>query len=153
MADFYAIALIFNFLVRDMLLKRLNLVISQLYLSSEALGTLLQVGRKGLKVGEDEYGNTYYEEKGEGYDGRKRRWVTYSGYADASRVPPEWHGWMHHMYDLPPSEQPLKTQSWELPHRPNMTGTLHAYKPKGSLDRGGVRDKVASDYEAWTPDA
>jgi len=115
------------------------------------LGTLMQVGRKGVKVGEDEYGNTYYEEKGDGYDGRKRRWVTYSGYADASRVPPEWHGWMHYMYDETPEEAPLPTQSWELPHQPNLTGTLHAYKPKGSLDRGGVRDKVASDYEAWTP--
>jgi len=32
-------------------------------------------------------------------------------------------------------------------------GSLHAYKPKGSLDRGGQRAKVASDYEAWSPDA
>jgi len=40
-----------------------------------------------------------------------------------------------------------------LEHRPNLTGTLHAYKPKGSLDRGGQRAKVASDYEAWSPDA
>lgn len=117
------------------------------------LGTLVQIGRKGVKVGEDEYGNTYFEEKGDGYDGRKRRWVKYTGYADASRVPPEWHGWMHHMYDTPPSEEPLKMQSWELPHRPNMTGTIHAYKPKGSLDRGGKRAEVAADYDAWTPDA
>ena len=114
-------------------------------------GTLLQVGRKGTKVGEDEYGNTYYEEKGEGYDGRKRRWVTYSGYADASRVPPEWHGWMHYMYDETPTDSPLPTQSWELPHQPNLTGTVHAYRPKGSLDRGGQRRKTASDYEAWAP--
>ena len=57
------------------------------------------------------------------------------------------------MYDDAPSEVPLKTQSWELPHEPNLTGTVHAYKPKGSLDRGGVRDKTASDYESWVPDA
>jgi len=78
------------------------------------LGTFLQIRRKGQKVGEDDYGNTYFEERGEGYDGRKRRWVTYTGYADASRVPPEWHGWLHHMYDTPPSEEPLLTQSWEV---------------------------------------
>jgi len=88
-----------------------------------------------------------------GYDGRKRRWVTYKGYADASRVPPEWHGWLHHMYDDAPSDVPLKTQDWELPHQPNLTGTVYAYKPKGSLDRGGQREKVAGDYEAWSPNA
>ena len=56
------------------------------------------------------------------------------------------------MYDTPPSEEPLPTQSWEKEHRPNMTGTVHAYKPKGSLDRTGVRDRVASDYDAWSPE-
>ncbi len=117
------------------------------------LGTLFQIWRKGAKVGSDEFGNTYYEQKGEGYDGRKRRWVTYKGYADASRVPPEWHGWLHHMYDTPPSEEALFTQPWELEHRPNLTGTVHAYKPKGSLANGGQRAKVAGDYEAWSPDA
>ena len=116
-------------------------------------GTLLQIRSKATKVGEDEWGNTYFEENGDGYDGRKRRWVTYKGYADASRVPPEWHGWLHHMYDDAPSEVPLKTQDWELPHHPNLTGTVYAYKPKGSLDRGGKREKVAGDYEAWSPDA
>jgi NADH:ubiquinone oxidoreductase subunit len=38
-----------------------------------------------------------------------------------------------------------------LPHKPNMTGTPMAYKPKGSLDRGAARAEVAADYEAWTP--
>ncbi len=116
-------------------------------------GTLWQISRKGEKVGSDEWGNTYYQERGDGYDGRKRRWVTYKGYADASRVPPEWHGWLHHMYDDAPSATPLKTQSWEKPHHPNLTGTVYAYKPKGSLDRGGERAKVSGDYEAWAPDA
>jgi len=57
------------------------------------------------------------------------------------------------MYDVPPSEQPLPTQDWELEHQPNLTGTVHAYKPKGSLSNGGQRAKVAGDYEAWSPDA
>lgn len=117
------------------------------------LGTLWQIFRKGVKVGEDEYGNTYYEQKGDGYDGRKRRWVTYKGYADASRIPPEWHGWLHHIYDTPPSEQDLPRQKWEKDHVPNMTGTVYAYKPKGSLDRPGKRERVLGDYEAWSPDA
>ncbi|WP_017930463.1 NADH:ubiquinone oxidoreductase subunit NDUFA12 [Robiginitomaculum antarcticum] len=117
------------------------------------LGTLLQIARKGTKIGSDDYGNTYFEEKGSGYDGRKRRWVTYKGYADASRVPSEWHGWLHHMFDAPPTVAPTAHYAWEKQHRPNMTGTVHAYKPKGSLDRGGKRDRVLGDYEAWKPDA
>lgn len=117
------------------------------------LGTLFQIWRKGIEIGEDEFGNRYFEEKGEGYDGRKRRWVTYDGYADASRVPPEWHGWLHHMYDTPPSEQPLMTQPWEQEHRPNLTGTVYAYAPKGSLKNAGKAGQSAKDYEAWTPNA
>ncbi len=116
-------------------------------------GTLLQVRGKGEKIGEDEYGNKYFQEKGDdGYDGRQRRWVIYNGYADASRVPAEWHGWLHHMYDAPPAEAGLADHDWIKPHHPNLTGTVYAYKPKGSLDRGGERAKVAGDYEAWSPE-
>lgn len=117
------------------------------------LGTLLAVKRRAEFVHEDEFGNRYYEEKKASYDGRKRRWVTYKGYADASRVPPEWHGWLHHLYDQRPNEEPLPTKGYEKPYAPNLTGTVYAYHPKGSLWRGGKRPKVASDYEAWDPDA
>lgn len=117
------------------------------------IGTLLQVRRRGEFVFQDEYGNKYYEERVASYDGRKRRWVVYDGYADASRVPPQWHGWLHHMYDQRPNEEPLMRQAYELPHHPNLTGTVHAKYPKGSLMRGGQRDAVAADYEAWAPDA
>ncbi|MEE9348273.1 MAG: NADH:ubiquinone oxidoreductase subunit NDUFA12 [Robiginitomaculum sp.] len=119
----------------------------------ETMGTSWQIFRKGRRVGSDEFGNTYYEEKGKGYDGRKRRWVTYKGYADASRVPALWHGWLHYTFDTPPSEQTFETQAWEKEHRPNLTGTVYAYAPKGSLASGGQRDKTAGDYEAWSPDA
>jgi NADH:ubiquinone oxidoreductase subunit len=121
--------------------------------NGSTFGTSLMIGRRGVKIGEDAFGNTYYEEKKETYDGRKRRWVTYDGYADASRVPPGWQGWLNHTSELPPTEDGYVPHYWEEEHIPNLTGTVHAYKPKGSLDRGGVRDKVAADYEAWSPDA
>lgn len=121
--------------------------------NGSTFGTNLQISRKGVKVGEDAYGNTYFQEKGEGYDGRQRRWVTYTGYADASRVPPEWQGWLTYTSELPPTKDGYVAHDWELEHQPNLTGTVHAYKPKGSLDRGGKRAKVAADYEAWSPDA
>jgi len=115
------------------------------------LGTLLQIRSKATKVGEDEYGNQYFESTKLAYDGRTRRYVTYKGYADASRVPPEWHGWLHHTWDVTPNDLDVPVHDWQKEHVPNLTGTVHAYKPKGSLDRGGVRDKTASDYEAWSP--
>ena len=103
-------------------------------------------------MGEDGYGNRYFQERGDkGYDGRQRRWVVYKGYADASRVPAEWHGWLHYMYDEVPDDADLVDHDWIKPHNPNLTGTVYAYKPKGSLDRGGEREKVTGDYEAWNP--
>lgn len=117
------------------------------------LGTLFSARRGFLSVGEDQFGNVYYEEKKPSpeYEGRKRRWVIYKGYADPTTVPPEWHGWLHHTYDEKPDELDIRRHDWQLPPRPNMTGTPLAYKPKGSLDRGARREEVAADYEAWTP--
>ena len=78
-----------------------------------------------------------------------------NGAADlnASRIPPEWQGWLNYTHEEVPTDDTYSDHAWEKEHRPNLTGTVHAYKPKGSLDRGGQRDKIASDYEAWSPDA
>jgi len=117
-------------------------------------GTSFTLFRRGAtKVGEDEQGNRYYEEKSpSSSDGRKRRWVIYHGVAEGSRVPPDWHGWMHHTFDLPPTEAPLRRQSWEKDHIPNMTGTPLAYHPPGSLVGASDPDKLVKDYQAWSPD-
>jgi NADH:ubiquinone oxidoreductase subunit len=103
-------------------------------------------------VGEDEQGNRYFEERRASLEGRKRRYVKYKGLAEASRVPPDWHAWMHYTVQDPPTVTPLKRQPWEKAHMPNLTGTRWAYRPKGSLARGGVRQASSSDYEAWAPD-
>ncbi len=116
------------------------------------LGALFDIGRRGVFVGEDEQGNRYHEEKRPSLEGRKRRYVIYKGLAEASRVPPDWHAWMHYVVDDPPTVRPLKRQTWEKPHQPNLTGTVHALRPKGSLAQGGVRAKAAADYEAWAPE-
>jgi NADH:ubiquinone oxidoreductase subunit len=115
------------------------------------IGLLFDIGRRGVFVGEDEQGNKYYEERRPSLNGRKRRYVVYAGLAEASRVPPDWHPWMHHIVDEPPTTAPLKRQRWERPHRPNLTGTIHAYRPPGSIARGGQRAAATGDYEAWTP--
>lgn len=116
------------------------------------IGALIDIGRRAAFVGEDEYGNRYYEEKKPSLEGRKRRYVIYKNLAEASLVTPDWHGWMHHIVDEPPTVKPLKRQSWERPHLPNQTGTVRAYRPKGSLARGGVRATATADYESWSPD-
>lgn len=112
--------------------------------NGQTLGTQLYTWRKGTRVGEDEQGNIYYQNK----DG-VRRWVIYNGEVEASRVSPDWHGWLHHTWPHPPSEKPLKHKPWEAPHQPNLTGTADAYAPAGSIRSGSPAPK--RDYEAWEP--
>jgi NADH:ubiquinone oxidoreductase subunit len=116
------------------------------------VGALFDIGRRSNFVGEDEQGNRYFEERKPSLEGRKRRYIIYNGLAEASRVSPDWHGWMHHTFDEPPTVAPFKTKPWELPHRPNLTGTIHAYRPPGSLARGGERPPATGDYEPWKPE-
>lgn len=113
--------------------------------NSQTIGTMIYTWRKGEKVGEDDQGNVFYQSR----DG-KRRWVIFNGESEASRVSPDWHGWLHHTYDSPPTEDPLPHKPWEKPHQPNLTGTELAYVPKGSLRR--ENPVVRTDYEAWQPE-
>ena len=122
--------------------------------SGSTLGVLSIIRKRAVFVGEDDQGNRYFEAKTnrDSYDGRLRRWVTYRGYADASKVPPEWHGWLHHTFDEPPTKAPFKVKAWEKAHLPNMTGTPFAYRPSGSILKSGERKRATGDYEALTPD-
>ncbi len=114
--------------------------------------SLFTVKSRGRKVGTDQFGNKYYEASPiKGYK-RHRRWVIYKGVPDASKVPPEWHGWLHHQSDIVPSEDaPSYRKMWQKPHSPNMTGTNQAYRPPGHILAGGKRDRVSGDYEVWVP--
>jgi len=114
-----------------------------------SLGTLLFTWFKGQQVGTDSDGNRYYLEK-KGVPGRRRRrWVLYSGKVEASKVPAEWHAWLH--YTVPePLEKPAD-KPWVRAHEANPTGTPAAYYPPGHDKRGGVRAAATGDYEAWQP--
>ena len=74
----------------------------------------------------------------------------YSGGLEASKVPPEWHAWLHHMTDDPLTEQSANAHAWQKEHHPNATGTVEAYRPGGHELRGGTE---SGSYEAWRPDA
>jgi NADH:ubiquinone oxidoreductase subunit len=118
------------------------------------IGTLLTVKTRGVLIGTDQFGNRYFENRNnkDSYDGRKRRWVLYEGYADASKVPPEWFGWLHYTIQDPPGAADLPAKAWQREHMPNMSGTPLAYRPKGSIARGGERARATGDYQPWTPD-
>lgn len=106
----------------------------------------------GRRVGKDVLGNKYYRCKARPGYKRERRWVIYNGQPEASKVPPEWHGWLHHQTDVVPDEDGASfRRKWQKPHQPNMTGTNQAYRPPGHILEGGQRDKATGDYTAWTP--
>ena len=113
--------------------------------NGQTFGTQLFTWRHGKRVGEDAEGNVFYQNA----DG-SRRWVIYNGEAEASRVSPEWHGWLHHTWQEPPTKAPLPRRPWEKPYVPNMTGTGLAYRPPGSIL--GENRQARPDYEAWAPE-
>lgn len=116
------------------------------------IGTLLDSWRHGVEVGSDAQGNRYFRGKKPNSLGQERRWVIYNGINDASRVPAEWHGWLHGAFDDAPESNLPPSRIWEVDYTPNATGTLAAYRPAGALEKGGVRARATGDYEAWSPD-
>jgi len=112
-------------------------------------GTRLFTRRFGREVGRDDQGNIYYSAKAGAAD---RRWVIYNGVPEASRIPPEWHIWLHKTVATTPAEAPLKPRVWEKPWQPNLTGTPAAHAPSGSLAVTGTRARTTGDYQAWTPE-
>jgi NADH:ubiquinone oxidoreductase subunit len=123
------------------------------WLRDNALGTFLFTRRKGELVGEDEFGNRYYRERGATHWFTQRRWVVYATGAEVepSMVPPGWHGWLNHARERAPSEEPLVVKRWEKEHLPNLSGSPMAYVPPGHERRGGQRQRATGDYEAWRP--
>lgn len=113
--------------------------------NGQTLNTQFFTWRKGIKVGHDNGGNTYYRTSDD-----KRRWVIFNGESEATKVSPDWHGWLHHTWDEPPNEKPLARKSWEKPHQENLTGSSVAYAPTGSLRT--AKPQTRPDYEAWQPE-
>ena len=93
-------------------------------------------------VGDDDYGNTYFidRRRSPANNGRERRWVIYRGDVEASKVPPEWNAWLHHVTN----EIPRKTRKpkWIKKHLPNQTGTAKRLNSKSS------NSKI---YTSWKP--
>lgn len=116
------------------------------------IGTLIYTWLRGELVGTDEFGHRYYRSTGRRLNGRERRWVLYKGPSEASKVPPEWHAWLHHTVEEPLTESAAQARTWQKEHVPNRTGTVEAYRPRGHDLRGGQRAAATGDYEAWSPE-
>ena len=111
----------------------------------------LMIRLTSQKAGQDEFGNEYFETRKARRGQRKRRFVLYRGQIEASKVPADWHGWLHYTEQFPPPKTGYATHDWQQQHLPNLTGTKYAYRPAGHVLKGGKRSKATGDYEAWTP--
>ena len=119
-----------------------------------SLGTRLYTWLHGELVGTDQFGNRYYRGRSRLLSRPERRWVLYAadGEPEASRVPPEWHRWLHGTQKEPAQGAPVR-RPWQKEHQPNPTGTPAAYLPPGHTLKGGRRAAATGDYEPWTPGA
>ncbi|VDM94903.1 unnamed protein product [Thelazia callipaeda] len=79
--------------------------------------------RIGKLVGEDKFGNKYYEDNS--YFIPRNRWVEYPEHVwleyDPSQIPSEWHMWLHHITDETPVQNPPVQRKWMLDHEETLT--------------------------------
>ena len=106
----------------------------------QTIGTLFYTLFTGKRVGNDEFGNKYY------CNSKGKRWVVYKNNVESSKIPPEWHQWIHFVTNKKPSDN-IRKFSWQKKHEENLTGTPRAYKPEGSL--ANESKKNMKKYEIW----
>ena len=117
--------------------------------NGQTIGTWLDTKRHGYLIGQDSQGNSYYKSSNDVKT--QRRWVIYNGTIEASRIPPEWHLWIHRITDTPPTEMDMLEKSFEKPHQENLTASPLGYAPVNSLVHKDIKKSVP-DYTAWSPE-
>ena len=108
--------------------------------NKQTLGTFIHTLFTGKFVGKDQFGNKYYS------NSKGRRWVIYNDNVESSKIPPEWHSWIHFLKKDKPSDSIVKFP-WQKEHEENLTGTKKAYKPEGSLSNDSKKNM--KKYESW----
>ena len=109
----------------------------------QTLGTFLYTLFFGKLVGKDGFGNKYYSDSKE-----KKRWVIYKKRVESSKIPPNWHSWIHFQTKNKPNSD-VRLYPWQKKYEENLTGTKRAYKPPGSLS--SQSKKEIKSYETWKP--
>lgn len=104
------------------------------------------------RYGKDEFGNIYFiSKKNDPVLKKRKRVVKYAGKAEASKIPAVWHGWLHYMFENV-TEDMKEKYVWQKSYLPNLTATENCYMPPGHIAKGGIREKVSSDYNFWNSD-
>ena len=108
--------------------------------NKQTIGTFVYTLIFGKFVGSDEFGNKYYNNTS------GKRWVIYKDTVESTKIPAEWHLWIHFLTTSKPSDNLIK-YNWQKKHSENLTGTNKAYKPAGSLTSDSK--KSIKNYETW----
>ena len=106
----------------------------------QTFGTFIYTLFIGKYVDSDEFGNKYYS------NSKGKRWIIYKNRVEASKIPSEWHLWIHFLTNDKPSEN-LRKFEWQKRHEENLSGTTKAYKPDGSLTSDSKKNM--KKYETW----
>ena len=105
----------------------------------QTFGTFIYTLFMGKFVGSDDFGNKYHS------DSKGKRWVIYKNRVESSKIPPDWHSWIHFIKKDKPSNE--KKFFWQKKHQENLTGTKEAHRPEGSLINETKKDM--KKYETW----
>ena len=116
--------------------------------NGNTVGTKLYTYLKGKKVGEDYFGNYFYESRD-----KRNRWCIYSYQSDASKISPEWNSWLRFITNSCPTDE-ATTYEWQKRFSGNLTGLDGAYKPEILRANKKIEDldRYQSDYKAWKPE-
>lgn len=100
-------------------------------------------------IGEDEYRNKYFQSnKRKDYLSRYKRFCIFNGKVEASKIPAEWHSWMHYNAEAPIS---YKKQFWMKSHTPVLTGTVYAFTPNSNSSTNIYEKTNAKKNQNYTP--
>ena len=105
--------------------------------NQQTLGTRIQTFFYGKFVGQDSFGNKYYESK------RGKRWVIYKDEIDASKIDNDWYSWIHFTKNKIETLHELKKHEWQKPHLSNQTGTENSYHPNKK------NNEIKKKYTSW----
>ena len=108
--------------------------------NKQTVGTFIYTLFRGKFVGRDQFKNKYYSNT------KGKRWVIYNNTVEPSKIPPEWHLWIHFLTINKPKDIKNKFP-WQKQHEENLTGTIKAYKPEGSLATDSKKN--IKKYETW----
>ena len=103
----------------------------------QTLGTRIFTIFFGKLVGQDEYGNKYYQNK------NGKRWIIYNGEIDATKIPNEWYSWIHFIKNKIENSHEIKKFNWQKPHQSNLSGTKKAYRPNKN------NNAIKKKYKNW----